>query len=373
MQFGSSLVLALAVTLWLAYFVPTWVRRRNYLATEQNAIRMQQALHTLANTSHLGEARVRADGRGVSEQERRIKRAQAEAERAERERDEAARRALPAVAVPRSVEDRQRAARATRRARLATSLLTLVGLIAAAVGIWLGASAGVWWVLVAGVVTLLAGVAGLQRLARIANAQRLAARASGAAQREVRAERRADATIDFSVSDAAAVEVQPAVATQVTEPLGGWVPVPVPKPLYLERQSVDSLTSVEEESGAPGRPGPDGPGGGVEVEKVNHLELLREAARRSEQKIRDAHAQPGIATFSTRASAATQGMPLAQTAATRAGLAQSSPALSEVVLNPIVVAPVEKRPSRWASMGVVEEVEPGMGDLDAALRRRRVG
>lgn len=109
------------------------------------------------------------------------------------------------------------------------------------------------------------------------------------------------------------------------------------------------------------------------MEKINHLELLREAARRSEQKIRDAHAQPGIATFSTRASAATQGMPLAQTAATRAGLAQSSPALSEVVLNPIVVAPVEKRPSRWASMGVIEEVEPGMGDLDAALRRRRVG
>ncbi|NYF13110.1 hypothetical protein HDC34_001404 [Pseudoclavibacter sp. JAI123] len=373
MQFGSSLVLALAVTLWLAYFVPTWVRRRNYLATEQNAIRMQQALHSLATTSDLGGARVRADGRGVSEQERRIKRARAEAERAERERDEAARRALPAVTVPRSAEDRQRAARATRRGRLVTSLVTLVGIVAVGVGIALGATAGVWWVLVAGVVTVLAGVAGLQRLARIANAQRLAARVAVGAERRPKAERRADATIDFSVSDAARPAAQPAAEVQVTEPLDGWVPVPVPKPLYLERSSAESLTAPEEESGTPGRPGPDGPGGGVEVEKVNHLELLREAARRSEQKIRDAHAQPGIATFSTRASAAMQGVPLAQTAATRAGLAQSSPQLSEAVLNPIVVAPVEKRPSRWASMGILDEVEPGMGDLDAALRRRRVG
>ncbi|WP_424463008.1 hypothetical protein [Pseudoclavibacter helvolus] len=373
MQFGSSLVLALAVTLWLAYFVPTWVRRRNYLATEQNALRMQQALHSLATTSDLGEARVRADGRGVSEQERRIKRAKAEAERAERERDEAARRALPAVSVPRSAEDRRRAARATRRGRLVTSLVTLVGLIAVGTGIWLGASSGVWWVLVAGVVTVLAGVAGLQRLARVANAQRLAARAAGGAQRAPRVEPRADSTIDFSVSDEAATAVVPAPETQITEPMGGWVPVPVPKPLYLERQSVDTLAEVEADAGAPGRPGPDGPGGGVEVEKVNHLELLREAARRSEQKIRDAHAQPGIATFSTRASAATQGTQLTQTAATRAGLAQSSPELSEVVLDPIVVAPVAKRPSRWAAMGVIDDVEPGMGDLDAALRRRRVG
>ena len=373
MQFGSSLVLALAVTLWLAYFVPTWVRRRNYLATEENAIRMQQALHSLATTSELGQARVRADGRSVVEQERRIKRAKAEAERAERERDEAARRALPTVAVPRSIEDRQRAARATRRGRLVTSLLTLAGLIAVGVGIALGSSIGVWWVLVAGVVTVLAGVAGLQRLARIANAQRLAVRAAGGTQRAPRAERRPDSTIDFSVSDAPTVEIQPIAAADAAEPLASWVPVPVPKPLYLERQAVEELTAVENTGDASGRPGPDGPGGGVEVEKVNHLELLREAARRSEQKIRDAHAQPGIATFSTRASAATEGMPLAQTAATRAGLAQSSPALSEVVLNPIVVAPVEKRPSRWASMGVIEEIEPGMGDLDAALRRRRVG
>lgn len=254
-----------------------------------------------------------------------------------------------------------------------TSLLTLCGLLAVGAGIGLGASMGVWWVLVTGVVTVLAGVAGLQRLARIANAQRLAARVARDAPHAVRSERRADSTIDFSVSDSTSAEVEPVAAAQITEPLGGWVPVPVPKPLYLERQSVDALSSVEESTSVPGRPGPDGPGGGVEVEKINHLELLREAARRSEQKIRDAHAQPGIATFSTRASAATQGMPLAQTAATRAGLAQSSPALSEVVLNPIVVAPVEKRPSRWASMGVIDEVEPGMRDLDAALRRRRVG
>ncbi len=37
---GGGVVLAIAAALWLLYLVPTWLRRREYLATERNAVRL---------------------------------------------------------------------------------------------------------------------------------------------------------------------------------------------------------------------------------------------------------------------------------------------------------------------------------------------
>src|SRR5690606_25708013 len=39
---SSSVVIVLAAVLWLVYLVPTWLRRREYLSTERNAVRLQQ-------------------------------------------------------------------------------------------------------------------------------------------------------------------------------------------------------------------------------------------------------------------------------------------------------------------------------------------
>ncbi|MCU1404876.1 MAG: hypothetical protein JWQ43_1179, partial [Glaciihabitans sp.] len=44
---------AAAAGLWLVYLMPTWFRRREYLATERNAVRLQQTLRVLAETSEV--------------------------------------------------------------------------------------------------------------------------------------------------------------------------------------------------------------------------------------------------------------------------------------------------------------------------------
>ena len=44
-------MLALAAGLWLAYLVPNWLRRKEFAATERNAVRLQQTIRVLAETS----------------------------------------------------------------------------------------------------------------------------------------------------------------------------------------------------------------------------------------------------------------------------------------------------------------------------------
>ena len=61
---SSGVVIALAAILWLVYLVPTWFRRREYLATERNAVRLQQTLRIMAETAELpGQVRVAEQGR----------------------------------------------------------------------------------------------------------------------------------------------------------------------------------------------------------------------------------------------------------------------------------------------------------------------
>ena len=52
---GSSVVIALAAILWLVYLIPTWFRRREYLSTERNALRLQQTMRILAETAETPE------------------------------------------------------------------------------------------------------------------------------------------------------------------------------------------------------------------------------------------------------------------------------------------------------------------------------
>ena len=74
---GGGVVVALAAALWLAYLIPVWLRRREYLATERNAVRLQQTLRILAETSELPDAvRYEATARTVAEQQRILRRAE---------------------------------------------------------------------------------------------------------------------------------------------------------------------------------------------------------------------------------------------------------------------------------------------------------
>ncbi len=65
------MVIVIAGVLWFAYLVPTWLRRREYLATERNAIRLQQTLRILAETTEVpAQVRAEASARSVLAQQR---------------------------------------------------------------------------------------------------------------------------------------------------------------------------------------------------------------------------------------------------------------------------------------------------------------
>jgi hypothetical protein len=47
--FGGGLVFAVAAALWIAYLIPSWMRRRNFNASSTNTARMQQALREISD------------------------------------------------------------------------------------------------------------------------------------------------------------------------------------------------------------------------------------------------------------------------------------------------------------------------------------
>ncbi len=232
---GGGVVVLVAVVLWLAYLLPSWQGRYRYNASERNAVRLNQALRVLAETSEAPEeVRLELNARTALAQQRlarrvRAERAQADLEAAradlatakaqaradaeiarERARAEAAtaqeRARLEAAAAKAAPAARR--ARARRRARLLT---TIVGVMALGVAVWGGievvvtGSQALLWVAVA-----IAAGSGLllQRMAAV--------------QRRV------------LVRAAPEVRARPAVAMQdvaLGAERAGWTPRELPKPL----------------------------------------------------------------------------------------------------------------------------------------------
>ena len=50
---GGGLMLAVAAALWMVYLIPNWLKRREYLATERNAVRLQQTIRVLSETAEV--------------------------------------------------------------------------------------------------------------------------------------------------------------------------------------------------------------------------------------------------------------------------------------------------------------------------------
>ena len=91
---GSGVIIVLAALLWLAYLVPSWLRRREYLATERNALRLQQTLRILAESAEIPEAiRVEATARSAARQEKVLREQLQRTEAVARAQDAAAARA----------------------------------------------------------------------------------------------------------------------------------------------------------------------------------------------------------------------------------------------------------------------------------------
>lgn len=154
---GGGLLIAVAALLWAIYFLPTWARRRQFRVAEHNALRIQRTLRMLAETTEVPtEVRVEASAREALAQERllasteRIAVAQqkarlADAKLAERKAALEAREVKrQAALMRRELIKRSRPVRLLRAAMAVLLLVALIGMIA---GVVLGAVGFGWTVL----------------------------------------------------------------------------------------------------------------------------------------------------------------------------------------------------------------------------------
>jgi hypothetical protein len=232
---GGGVLLVLAAGLWMLYLVPNWLRRREYDATERNAVRLQQTLRVLAETAELPapvrvEATARAaaaTARTLAEQERAAVAREKTLAAAQRARDAAARRnatrelAAAAPAITAVATARITAAQRLRRTRAFTSLLLFAAVATIAVQLVLMATTGV----AAGALAVL-GFSGVVAFTSFSMLGRLAAisrrRATMVAERQPAVRR--------------VVRSEPRVAEE-----RAWTPVAVPKPVYLSRTVMEQL------------------------------------------------------------------------------------------------------------------------------------
>lgn len=331
---SGGVVIALAAALWLAYLVPTWLRRRDYLNAERNAVRLQQTLRILAETAEAPEeVHVEATARDVARQQKVLKKVRARADVAARAHAiSEARAAARTNAVPEPADgpvdaeapperrvstatardERDRTfAKAVRRTRLATTGALLASLVGIAFGVYSLVTAASWGLLAASVVLLVCAFAVQRRLAVQVSAHRAARRERG---RTVRS--------NPELYDHA-LHAEP-VQQEEEQTDVRWQPQPLPKPMY---QSPGSRAAAA-------------------MASVDAAVALRRAAVRAELEERAARI------------AAAQVPTLPARTETPPASAPSEPER---------VAP----PSRYARMGVVGDMQSEHIDLDEALRRRR--
>jgi hypothetical protein len=218
---GGGVLLVLAAGMWLLYLVPNWLRRREYDATERNAVRLQQTLRVLAETAEVPHVvRAEATARSVAAHEKMLAAAQRTRDAANRRQ---ATRELAAVApaIKEVRTARTTAARRLRRTRAFTSLVFFASLATGVTQLVLMATVGV----AAGAFAVL-GFSGAVGLVSFSMLGRLAA---------------------VSRRRAALVATRQPVARRIVqaEPVArverDWTPVAVPKPVYLSRTVMEQL------------------------------------------------------------------------------------------------------------------------------------
>jgi hypothetical protein len=353
---GGGVVVAIAAALWLAYLVPVWLRRREYLATERNAVRLQQTLRILAETSELpDEVRMEATAKTVAEQQRILRRAedrrlataraeaaaharreQAIAEERRHAAEEAERAAAQAIALERAsraaAAQRARALaalsarpvlspqrrRRLRRSRAVCTLVLVAGLAGVAAGGALLLATGAWLLPAASVVVTVTALGMLSRLSR-------AARAVPAPVPFVPAAPASPALYDDAKHD---LPVQEALRQS-------WTPRPLPKPLHLSPGTVAAAAMASVDAAA---------------------ELRRAAAR---------------ADFERKVTAVAEAAPAVPAPVLLRPVAVASPVAQEMAPSARPAAVVEAVPNAYSAMGIVGSVDDGALDLDAVLRRRR--
>ncbi len=370
-SWGGGIVLLLAAVLWLVYLMPSWAARRQYLATERNAIRLQQTLRILAQTAELPEeVRVEMNAKSLAEAQRVARSEEAKrtaivrAHEAARQREITRRLAEQAPVLERAANVPALTAMRMRRSRLGATLLGTVGLVVAVVV--LVTAPQLWLVAVAGLLAVGGSAAVLAQLHQVARARK--ARAAAAGADATRASRPATAWTD------------PAPPLSDRAPTGpardrSWTPNAVPKPLYVARPAAPK--AAPESSSA------------LAARLRERVAQAKAEADAEAAAVRAGATDPSLATVSrmrpdveeaaASLSAHDQGR-LAERLGLRApaspeSAAPGTPAADAVA--PGTDAPAGEPaaasapPSRWAGMGVIDEGGYRQADLDAIMRRRR--
>lgn len=296
---SGGVVFAIAAALWILYLIPTWRRRSEFIATERNAVRLQQTLRILAETSEVpDEIRVEASSRSVAEQQRVLKKHRAEQAAIAKAEAEALARKLKAESRRLSAEATAAAlARSRRRARLATTTVLLASIVAAALGGVQFATAGSWMLLAGGATAAVSSLALLTRMARVTRRHTHTVVAAPVAT--------------VAPQTSALVEYEADVVPETT-----WTPVPLPRPLHLSQGSAAASTIAEADA----------------------HERLRAAALAEAMAQRAAELAPPVTTFPVR----------------EAPAAVTAPA-------PVEEAPAVD--SRFARMGVIDETQISTNDI----------
>ncbi|WP_353113989.1 hypothetical protein [Microbacterium sp.] len=199
---SGGVIVLVAALLWMLYLLPSWRGRHQYNAAERNAVRLNQALRVLAETSETPqEVRLELNARTALAQQKLARRVQSERENAELER-------LRQELAETRNDPLLRQARARRRTRLAALVVLVAGVVAAGLGIWQLVATGGWIVLGAGIVLAVLGVAVLTRMARVAG--------------------RAGRTVPVAEPETARERVSPPLHDQGR---ASWTPRPLPQPM----------------------------------------------------------------------------------------------------------------------------------------------
>ncbi len=390
---GTTLVLIVAVVLWVAYLVPVWTRKREYLATERNAIRLQQTLRIMAESAEAPEeVRIEADARTIAMQQKavakevRLKQAMEHAKAVARAREldeqiKAVEREVRA-AVKSSVSRAQR----LRRTRLACFALVVLGASALVAGALV---AGLQLLLAAGAAVAVLGVVGLvavnassARMRRVAEAtaprvKDLVEAREVAAQSVAREARMAEEVVARSARSAGALRTEEVLTDR------GWTPQPVPEQrlrAQYEPTRHDDLLARAKRQLAEDRRAISGPIARV-TELERSFEAIIEGDERAltQQERRLAPTQPAMPIREVeleRGSRVAAGGPEARreqavAAATALEITRAdAPIETDRDEHRIAEGEARRAPtSRFASMGLVEDDLGGVDVHEAFLRR----
>ncbi|MCS5732763.1 hypothetical protein [Herbiconiux daphne] len=352
---GGGFMIALAAVLWLVYLVPSWFRSRQYLATERNAVRLQQTLRILAETSEMpDEVRVEASARRIAEQERILKHRVAEQQ---------------AEAIPAAVRTADR----LRRSRAVTAGVLALSIAVAVLGGMQAVYTGAWIILVGGVISSVVAIAVLVKLSTAGRRLKLprpALQAAPAFVDHAETGDEYDERDEFDEFDGADVDAE-GDELEEGSPVSSWIPVAVPRPLYLAGGAAAPLGLESTSFSAEQTPD-------AAAHATSAGSLARAAADGFAETDSAADAQADPDAEATAAAARTHQESLLRAAAEaeealRARLAAEHETVAELPAPKPVAEPAPAAPSRFARMGIVDDDTTSHLDLDAVLAARRAG